>query len=80
MPLKLGAMKQARDMCSTFKAFNLTYLHVLRAAVRINCSLVTPVQRQVQSDGISDCIIVVVCLDFQLHTLLENELGTFALV
>ena len=30
-PLPLGAMKRGRGTCSTFKAFNLTYLHILRS-------------------------------------------------
>ena len=34
----MGAMKQGRGICTTFKAFNLIYLHVLR------CSKTTLVQ------------------------------------
>ena len=28
----MGAMKQGRGICGTFKAFNLIYLHVLRCS------------------------------------------------
>ena len=31
--LERGAMKQGQGTCCTFKAFNLTYLHVLRAGI-----------------------------------------------
>ena len=29
----MGAMKRGRGTCSTFKAFNLMYLHILRAGM-----------------------------------------------
>ena len=31
--INIGAIKRGRGMCGTFKAFSLTYLHVVRAGM-----------------------------------------------